>query len=507
MLMKKIFTLAVMLLICAANVSAYEITIDFTQQGYTNGQDITTLSQDGITLTFSKGTNSNGPKYYTTGTAIRLYGSNTLNVAYSGGQITNIAFTFASGEGTNAITADEGTFTSPNWEGNANNITFTIGGTSGHRRIQKMVFTTAASSDTRTETTVELQEGYKTRFTKVVDGDNITLPTATVKAGTATVSGAQVTWTAEKVSGADNLTPTVSGNQVNIPEGAYGRVKITAKYEGNTTYRESEASYTIDIYNGRLNIAEILSDYQNNVLNGSEDWSTGISTSYWQVNGSAQGGNLTPMTATVTYANGANTYIKDENNDCLLFYRSGGIGFEKGDVVRGGTAGNFNAVYGTLKTYNGLLEMEVTENNFEKVSSGATVAPETLDPAKLGDLANMNRYLKVENAEYLSSPSNRNYLFKVGDTQFTVYQQWTSISVEGLEAGMLYTIEGMGSVYRGTPQLYLISFEKTGDATGINTLTTDDANNNAPIYNIAGQKVTADYKGIVVKNGKKYINK
>ena len=42
-------------------------------------------------------------------------------------------------------------------------------------------------------------------------------------------------------------------------------------------------------------------------------------------------------------------------------------------------------------------------------------------------------------------------------------------------------------------------------ATGINSLNADDSNE--PAFNLAGQKVGKNYKGIVVKNGKKTIVK
>lgn len=46
-----------------------------------------------------------------------------------------------------------------------------------------------------------------------------------------------------------------------------------------------------------------------------------------------------------------------------------------------------------------------------------------------------------------------------------------------------------------------------GEATGIETAETVEADDNAPAYNVAGQPVTKDYKGIVIKNGKKYLQK
>lgn len=46
-----------------------------------------------------------------------------------------------------------------------------------------------------------------------------------------------------------------------------------------------------------------------------------------------------------------------------------------------------------------------------------------------------------------------------------------------------------------------------GEATGIEAVETVEADDNAPAYNVAGQPVTKDYKGIVIKNGKKYLQK
>lgn len=51
---------------------------------------------------------------------------------------------------------------------------------------------------------------------------------------------------------------------------------------------------------------------------------------------------------------------------------------------------------------------------------------------------------------------------------------------------------------------YAISFD--GEATGIHTLEAASAANGA-MYNLAGQRVDKSYKGIVIVNGKKYLNK
>ena len=58
--------------------------------------------------------------------------------------ITKVTLSFASGDGSNEITTDVGTFASPDWTGSSTAVEFTIGGTSGHRRIAKIEVTLAA---------------------------------------------------------------------------------------------------------------------------------------------------------------------------------------------------------------------------------------------------------------------------------------------------------------------------------------------------------------------------
>ena len=120
----------------AIDPTATNFKIVASEQGYANAADVKELTFGAVTATFDKGTGGNAPKYYNTGTAIRTYGGNTITFAGAGGvTITEIKFTFASGEGTNTITATPGTFSTNTWTGASNEVVFTIGGTSGHRRI------------------------------------------------------------------------------------------------------------------------------------------------------------------------------------------------------------------------------------------------------------------------------------------------------------------------------------------------------------------------------------
>lgn len=71
----------------------------------------------------------------------------------------------------------------------------------------------------------------------------------------------------------------------------------------------------------------------------------------------------------------------------------------------------------------------------------------------------------------------------------------------GLNAGT-YTFQK----YSGTGNIMISSIEFTPvNATGISTINAAEKVSNGAIYNLAGQKVGKDFKGLVIKNGKKMI--
>jgi|GEM_PF-5742932 len=118
------------------------VEFDSTKQNYTNQQAITSATAGEVAIDFNKGTNSNEPKYYTSGTAIRVYGGGYFTVTAPAGQvITKVVLGFGSSDGSNTITANGGTYSNGTWTGEANSVKFTIGGTSGNRRIASITVT------------------------------------------------------------------------------------------------------------------------------------------------------------------------------------------------------------------------------------------------------------------------------------------------------------------------------------------------------------------------------
>ena len=138
----------------SGEVSGNSITADFTAMGLGNAQDISTLTlTDGTTLTFSAGSNKNGPKYYNSGTAIRMYPSNFFTAtAASGKTIAAITLTCSANNAEGNVSAAPG-------QVSVNDMTVTVSGinastatvTNAHTgtgatsqlRISKMVITYA----------------------------------------------------------------------------------------------------------------------------------------------------------------------------------------------------------------------------------------------------------------------------------------------------------------------------------------------------------------------------
>lgn len=52
-----------------------------------------------------------------------------------------------------------------------------------------------------------------------------------------------------------------------------------------------------------------------------------------------------------------------------------------------------------------------------------------------------------------------------------------------------------------------LTFSIDNEVTAVDSIQTETKVADAPLYNLAGQKVGKDYKGVVIQNGKKFILK
>lgn len=236
---KSLVAILLVMLMAVGNLFADQVTITFSENGYDNQQDMTLLSpialDDNVSVSFFKGTNNNPPKYFTNGAAVRVYGSNSMTIA--AGQeveITSVVITFGSGDGSNEITADAGNFEDGTWTGNASSVTFTVGGTSGHRRVAALTVTYTTSTPEPPTPIVVSTPTFAPEAGTYDAAQNVTIACAT--------DGAAIYYTL------DGTTPTANStlyeNAIEITETA--TINAIA-FVGETASDVATATYTINV--------------------------------------------------------------------------------------------------------------------------------------------------------------------------------------------------------------------------------------------------------------------
>lgn len=193
------------------------VEFDFTQMGYANQAEITNVTKSPITIIFAKGSNSNTPKYFTTGTAVRAYGGNTITI--DGANIVKVEFTLTQDlTTTNYFTANTGTIVNElravTWEGNTSNVIFTVGGSSGHARIQKIVVTYGeggGETPTPSEPSIVKVDPESLSFAAAGESKTVTVTTANADGCTIAASADNAQFSAE-VAG-NTVTVTAAANE------------------------------------------------------------------------------------------------------------------------------------------------------------------------------------------------------------------------------------------------------------------------------------------------------
>ena len=119
-----------------------EEVVDFTAQGYENAAEVAEFKGTNVTITFAGNGASNNPKWYNSGTAIRMYAKNSMTIT-STKTIKQIVFTLSSdgliNENNKGFSVGEYDFDKMTWTGSATEITLTNVAASGNQiRLQKL---------------------------------------------------------------------------------------------------------------------------------------------------------------------------------------------------------------------------------------------------------------------------------------------------------------------------------------------------------------------------------
>lgn len=417
-----------MTLLCAVVSSAWgQETITFSENGYTNGEAISTVKGSNFTITFDKGTNSsNAPKYYTTGSAIRVYGGNTFIVSSSKNKkIKGIELSFSSGEDTNAITTDVGTYKDGTWTGSSEDITFTIGGTTGHRRISAITVFFVPTPTFYPPAGIF----FKKNFGVSIECED---------------ESATIYYTT------DGSTPNENSDEFTeavIPVRETTTIKAIAIDSDGNKSSVATAVYTIIDQEPLANLGELTKltkDEEGNYYVELED-------------------------AVVTYTNGNYAYI-DDDIGAIVLYKDG----------HNLTAG---------QTFNGTAEVtfQPSNNNPQITDIDLTYcdveAKEKPEPTPVDDWENgffntsLNLYIIVTGAKITHNQDNNKYYITLGGETVELYGQGDASTIVIPDLDDTYTIVGFPTLYNDTKRLQIFEQPKgkNGPGSKINPYTVAQA--------------------------------
>ena len=218
--------------------------------------------------------------------------------------------------------------------------------------------------------------------------------------------------------------------------------------------------------------------------------------------------NLTLTNAKVTFVNEykgtINTYVRE--GDTAIELRTLGFNMPVNSILNGKVKVDLKYNYGVpyLAANAGTDDESITVTESDEAAQPieATIA-DILANKYLNDLVTIKNFT-FSKEEFQAGKFN--YYANNGEQKIMIYDKFNKVGgVAELTEGETYTATGLyGAIFKGTPEILPTQKVVPGTSTGINNITTSAADN-APIFNLAGQKVSKSYKGVVIKAGKKMI--
>lgn len=512
------FALA-MALICGTSLAQTTVTFTAgTDKGADNGTAGTdvTVTKDGITITASNGVLGRTDNY-------RFYKGSTATFASTVGNITKVVFTCTT-SGTSQY--GPGNFESPSagsynydgtagtWTGDAASFTLTASG--AQVRATKIEVTYTPNGDTPTPTLAAPVISGETPFTETT--------TVTITAD----EGATVYYTT------DGQTPDDrAGTQYTAPFTISETTTVKAiAYKDNLESTVAEKVFTkqgavTTTGNGTIGnpytVADAIALNAANALPEDSAYYTGVIRYIREVDTGTYGN--------ATYSIAAST----DATDTLYVYRGYYLQnkkFTSADQIK---VGDNVVVKGKLVFFRNTT-LELGQRNYIYSLNGKTTDDTPVEPK---DTAN---YTVAEASAILAAGTETSDVVYVTGKISQIDEVSTDfgnatyyISDDGTTTAQLEVFRGkylnnekftaedqikvgdevkLAGVLKNytkndttTPEItnsYIVSLKS---ATGINAVKTVTIDDNSPIYNVAGQRVGKDYKGLVIQNGRKFILK
>ena len=211
---------------------------------------------------------------------------------------------------------------------------------------------------------------------------------------------------------------------------------------------------------------------------------------------------LTLTDAVVTFVNGKDMYVTDATGS-IDFYNCN-LSYTAGKKLNGKIKVKYTVYKNTPEA------VEPAENNLTATDGEATpqeVAVSSVDISKVCDYVKISGKVKVLEETSGDKTFTNYYIADESDNKVMIYRKWKSLDgtdVTTLNDGDEATITGIVVPFNDTVEIAVTAMEST--SSGIENINAEIAND-APIFNIAGQRVEKAVKGIYIQNGKKFIVK
>ena len=211
---------------------------------------------------------------------------------------------------------------------------------------------------------------------------------------------------------------------------------------------------------------------------------------------------LTLTDAVVTFVNGKDMYVTDATGS-IDFYNCN-LSYTAGQKLNGKIKVKYTVYKNTPEA------VEPAENNLTATDGEATpqeVAISDVSISKVCDYVKISGKVKVLEETSGDKTFTNYYIADESDNKVMIYRKWKSLDgtdVTTLNDGDEATITGIVVPFNDTVEIAVTAMEST--SSGIENINAEIAND-APIFNIAGQRVEKAVKGIYIQNGKKFIVK
>lgn len=211
--------------------------------------------------------------------------------------------------------------------------------------------------------------------------------------------------------------------------------------------------------------------------------------------------NLTLKDAKVTYVDeaGKKIYVR-EGDKALMFYQSS-LPLKLNATVTGTVKVDYDNYYGIH---------EVKDNDFTNADAlTITESTEEAQPTEvtIADLLALKHICDYVVLNKVQIVSEGNFFYaQAGEEKIQLYK---GIDVSSYaDNGKEYNVVAVfNNIYKGKAEVEPIKVSDWVAGIEIPVVSQKALDKNAPMYNLAGQRVGASYKGIVLQNGNKYIVK